>query len=89
MQLSDLFEDHTCNLWATDTRISSILTDDCRSPTSVESPCSCFGGFFDLALGAPLDFALAFEVVVGVEVDVELELFVDHVVVVDIELVDC
>ena len=29
----------------------------------------------DLALGAPLEFALAFEVVVGVEEDVELGLF--------------
>ena len=54
--------------------ISSIFTVDSRSSTHVVLPCSFLGGF-DLALGAPLDFALAFEVVVGVEEDVELEPF--------------
>ena len=54
--------------------ISSIFTEDSRSSTHVVLPCSFVGGF-DLALGAPLDFALAFEVVVGVEEDVELEPF--------------
>ena len=54
--------------------ISSIFTVDFRSLAHVVLPCSFLGGF-DLALGAPLDFALAFEVVVGVEEDVELELF--------------
>ena len=54
--------------------ISSIFTVDSQASTQVVLPCSFLGGF-DLALGAPLDFALAFEVVVGVEEDVELEPF--------------
>ena len=52
--------------------ISAIFTVDSKSSTHVVLPSSFVGGF-DLALGAPLDFALAFEVVVGVEEDVELE----------------
>ena len=54
--------------------ISSIFTLDSKSATHVVLPCSFLGGF-DLGLGAPLDFALAFGVVVGVDVDVELEPF--------------
>ena len=48
---------------------SSICTVD---RTHVFLPCSCFWGF-DSARGVPLNFTLAFEVVVGAEEDVELE----------------